>query len=154
MTSVVRAKAQSVADPVERQLLAAVELPASPDRVFQALASREVTDWWIRPGVFDTREWNGDVRTGGLWQASGVAQGRPYALEGEFLEIDAPRTLVHTWHGVGTPDAPTTVTYFLDEAGAGTRLTLRHAGFPSREACENHRIGWETSLNRLAELLG
>ena len=64
---------------------------------------------------------------------------RPYGLEGEFLEIDAPRTLMHTWHGIGAPGAPTTVTYLLEASGPGTRLTLRHAGFASREACHNHR---------------
>ena len=38
--------------------------------------------------------------------------GQPFILEGEFLKIDPPRKLVHTWHGVGTPGAPTTVTTF------------------------------------------
>ena len=32
----------------------------APERVFQALASNEISEWWLRPGVFDTREWTGD----------------------------------------------------------------------------------------------
>ena len=154
MSSETRARARAVADPTEQHLLAAVEIAASPERVFQALTSAEVTSWWVRPGVFDTREWTGDVRPGGRWEASGAARGRPYALEGEFLTIEAPRTLVHTWHGVGAPGRPTTVTYLLEEVAGGTRLTLRHAGFAWRESCESTRVGWETSLERLAELLG
>jgi hypothetical protein len=35
------------------------------ERVFQALASEEIITWWARPGVFDTREWSGEVRVGG-----------------------------------------------------------------------------------------
>lgn len=121
--------------------------------MFRALTPPEITAWWVRPGVFDTREWIGDVRPGGRWAASGIARGQPYAIEGEFLEVDPSRTLVHTWHGVGSPDADV-VTYQLEASGAGTRFTLLHAGFVSRESCENTGVGWETSLARLVELLG
>src|SRR5215471_16522692 len=103
--------ARAVADLAEGLILATVEIPASPERVFQALASPEVVDWWVRPGVFDTREWTGDARAGGRWRASGVGNGRPYVLEGEFLEVDPPRQLAHTWQAAGAPGTPTTVTY-------------------------------------------
>ena len=146
-------EARAVADLAEGHLLASVEVAAPPERVFPALASEEVLDWWVRPGVFNTTQWTGDVRVGGSWRASGIGNGRPYVLEGEFLEIDAPRRLVHTWHGVGTPGAPTIVTYLLERLDEGTRITLRHSGFTSRETCANTCIGWETSFARLAESL-
>jgi uncharacterized protein YndB with AHSA1/START domain len=131
-----------------------VDLAASPQRVFRALASKEVCDWWVRPGIFDTREWTGDVRPVGRWRAAGIGKGgNPYALEGEFLEVDAPRKLVHTWHLVGTPSAPTTVSYMLEKIDGGTRLTFRHSGFISPEASANTAIGWETSFVRLVEIL-
>jgi uncharacterized protein YndB with AHSA1/START domain/uncharacterized protein YciI len=144
VSSNVHSGAHAVADLAEGLILASVELAAPPERVFRALTSPEICDWWVRPGVFDTREWTGEVRVGGRWRASGVGQGRPYGLEGEFLEVDPPRELVHTWQGVGAPGAPTTVTYLLEGLGGGTRLTLRHAGFTTR---------WETSFERLAASL-
>src|SRR5436189_1576493 len=98
-------RARVVADTEEGVMLAGVEVAAPPDRVFRALTSTAILDWWVRPGVFDTREWTGDVRVGGRWQASGVGRGRPYGLEGEFLEVDPPRRLVHTWCAVGSPAA-------------------------------------------------
>lgn len=128
------------------------EISAPPDRVFRALASEEVTRWWVRPGVFDTREWTGEVRTGGRWAASGVGGGNPYTLEGEFLEVRAPEKLVHTWHLAGTPGAPTTVTYELEPTQSGTRVTLKHEGFTSPEGCANTAAGWETSLQKLEDL--
>jgi uncharacterized protein YndB with AHSA1/START domain len=131
-----------------------VELKASPERVFRALASKEITDWWVRPGVFDTREWTGDVRPGGHWRCSGLGRGQPYAIEGDFQEVTPPRKLVHTWQPVGAPAALTTVTYLLEPNGTGTRLTLHHTGFASPELCKNTGIGWDTSFARLAELLG
>lgn len=133
----------------EGSIGASVQVAAPPDRVFQALASNEITKWWVRPGVFDTTEWRGDVRPGGRWSASGTANGRPYTLEGEFLEVDAPRKLVHTWYVAG---ATTTVTYVLEPHDGGTRVTLRHDGFPSTQAGTNTRIGWETSFAQLAAL--
>jgi uncharacterized protein YndB with AHSA1/START domain len=122
----IKGNARAVADTAQGGLIASVELAAPPERVFRALVSKEVTGWWVRPGVFDTREWTGDVHAGGRWCASGIGGGQPYTLEGEFLEVDPPRKLVHTWHRVGTPNTPTTVTYHLERLDDGTRITLRH----------------------------
>jgi uncharacterized protein YndB with AHSA1/START domain len=153
MNSLEQSRARAVADLAEGHILATVEIAAPPERVFRALASPELLDWWVRPGVFDTREWTGDVRVGGRWRASGVGKGRPYVLEGEFLEVDPPQKLLHTWRTAGAPGAPTTVTYLLERLDGGTRITLRHAGFTSRETCANTAVGWETSFERLAESL-
>jgi len=146
--------ARAVADLADGFILASVQVAAPPTRVFQALASTEVCQWWVRPGVFDTREWTGEVRVGGRWRACGLARGRPYTLEGEFREVDPPRKLVHTWQGAGTPGTPTVVTHLLEPVHDGTRITLRHSGFVAPEVCTNTCIGWETSLERLADLLG
>ncbi len=151
--SIEASQARAVANLEEGYVLATVEVPAHPERVFRALTSREITDWWVRPGVFDTREWTGEARVNGTWRASGMGGGKPYALEGEFLEVNPPRKLVHTWRGVGAPGQPTTVTYLLEKLDGGTRVTLRHAGFTSRETCINTCIGWETSFERLAKNL-
>src|SRR5947209_17000807 len=126
--SELKTHARAVSDLVDGQVVASVELAVGPERVFQALASRDVVDWWVRPGVFDTREWTGDVRVGGRWRTSGIGRGKPYAIEGEFLKIDPPRKLVHTWHPVGSPEPPSTVTYELEPTAGGTRITLRHTG--------------------------
>jgi uncharacterized protein YndB with AHSA1/START domain len=146
--------ARAVAEFGEGYARVSVEIAALPERVFRALASQEVVHWWVRPGVFDTAEWTGEVRVGGRWRATGLFRGEPYATEGEFLEVDPPRRLVHTWHGVGAPVAPTTVAYVLESIDGGTRITLQHSGFTSREACANFGVGWETSFERLAEILG
>ncbi|MFI4997440.1 MAG: SRPBCC domain-containing protein, partial [Hyphomicrobiales bacterium] len=114
MTSLANSRARAIADLAQGRILATVEIAAPPERVFQALASKEIVDWWVRPGIFNTTQWTGDVRVGGRWRSSGVARGAPYALEGEFLEVDPPRRLVHTWRRVGAPGAPTTVTYELE----------------------------------------
>ena len=146
--------ARAVADLAQREILATVEVTADPERVFRALASKDITSWWVRPGVFDTREWSGEVCAGGRWRASGISRGQPYVQEGAFVEVDPPRKLVHSWEGAGTADAPSLVSYALEPVAANaTRITLRHAGFAASEVCSAFAIGWETSLERLAEII-
>ncbi len=146
--------ARAAADLAAGFILATVEVPAPPERVFHALVSDEVTRWWVRPGVFDTRKWTADVRTGGRWRAEGIGRGNPYALEGEFLEVEEPRRLVHTWHGAGAPGEPSVVTYDLESTESGTRVTLRQTGMASPPVCAATCIGWETSFLELAAMLG
>lgn len=154
MTSLTNAQGRVSAQSTENGCTMSVDLPAPPERVFHALASAEITSWWVRPGVFDTREWSGDVRVGGRWRAAGMMRGEPYAIAGQFREVDAPRRLVHTWDSAGTPEAPSVVTYELQPTPTGTRLTLRQSGFRSKDLCDRFAIAWETSLERLAGNLG
>jgi uncharacterized protein YndB with AHSA1/START domain len=152
MMSSAEGRARAAADLAKGLIVGEVAIAASPERVFRALASREILNWWVRPGVFNMTEWTGDVRVGGRWRATGTGNGRPFVLEGEFLEIDRPRKLVHTWY-FADAIPPTTVTYRLDPMDGGTRLTLQQLGFAAPDWCMNTCIGWETSFERLAELL-
>jgi uncharacterized protein YndB with AHSA1/START domain len=145
--------AHAAANLAEGSIFGSVKIAAPPERVFRALTTNEVIDWWIRPGVFHTTGWTGDVRVGGRWRAVGTGNGRPFTLEGEFLEINMPRKLVLTWHERGAPGKPTTVTFLLERIDGGTHLTLEQMGFAAPDWCMNTRLGWETSFERLAELL-
>jgi uncharacterized protein YndB with AHSA1/START domain len=153
MTSNTNGRAKAVADVSDGLILASVEIAAAPARVFEALASDAVCEWWVRPGVFDTREWSGDLHVGGKWRAAGVGGGKPYVLEGEFLEVDPPMRLIHTWQAVGSPGKPSIVAYHLEAIERGTRLTLRHSGIGNPTTCMNTAIGWETSFECLQEHL-
>lgn len=93
MKGMTNGKAKAVADHGQGLMRATIDVVASPERVFAALASREILQWWVRPRVFDTRKWTGEVRAGGRWQASGMGARALYTLEGEFLEIDRPTRL-------------------------------------------------------------
>lgn len=125
----------------------------TPERLFRALTTKEICNWWVRPGVFNTQEWSGDVREGGRWTAAGIGDGQAYQLEGEFITVDEPRKLVHTWKPMGAPFKPATLSYDLVPLPDGVRLTLRHTGLPTEEVRERTRAGWETSLFRLREII-
>ena len=150
-----RGAARAVADLSEGAILASVEIAASAERVFETLASPEIAKWWVKPGVFDTREWIGEARVGGRWRATGMmVDGQRWALEGEFLEVDPPHRLVHTWVTPESLGAPSVVTYLLERIEGGTRLTLRHTGVSQPDACMGACMGWESCLTHLALQLG
>jgi len=79
-----------------------------------------------------------------------TARSSPSVLQSEFLEVVPPRKLAHTYGPPGVP--PATVTYIL-EAISGTRITIRHVGFKSREFCTSTYLGWESLLEQLATRL-
>ncbi|HKC19189.1 MAG TPA: SRPBCC family protein [Candidatus Dormibacteraeota bacterium] len=143
--------ARAVADFSQGLAIATVQVAAPPHRVFEAVTSDEVKRWWVRPGVFDTREWKADVRRGGEWCISGVGGGKPYTIEGKFLDVDPPRTLVQTWILGG---AESTITWALEPIDGGTRITLRQTELDNPPTCANTAIGWETSFEELARMLG
>ena len=143
--------ARAVADVTEGTIFATVDIAAAPERVFRALTSDEVTQWWGAAEVYRTTAWAADLRVGGQWRADGVgADGNPFWVEGEYLEIDAPRKLVTTWKPKWDGGATTRVTYRLAPIAGGTRVTLRHEGFGERTAaCDGHMEGWERVLGWL-----
>jgi uncharacterized protein YndB with AHSA1/START domain len=152
MTASVKTGVRAVADVEEGRILASVEIAAPAERVFHALASSEITEWWGSPEQYRTTGWTGDLRPGGKWRAEGVgADGTPFSVEGEFREVDPPRKLVQTWRAAWDGGHETTITYRLEPIEGGTRLTLRHEGFAGRaDSCSGHANGWERVLGWLS----
>ncbi|ABD53277.1 SRPBCC family protein [Jannaschia sp. CCS1] len=140
-------------DPTTGEVEASALFGTTPERLFRAITTKEICTWWVRPGVFNTEDWSGDVREGGRWAAAGIGGGQPYQLEGEFVTVEDPRRLAQTWTPVGAPFEPALLTYDLTPQPGGVHLTLRHSGLPNADVCEKTRAGWETSLARLQEII-
>jgi uncharacterized protein YndB with AHSA1/START domain len=82
------------------------------------------------------------------------ANGQPYSVSAEFLEIQPPRKLVQTWsYDWDKTQAPTRLTYTLEDIPGGTRVVVRHEGFATAEACGSHSGGWELVLGWLVSHL-
>ena len=151
MMTLPKGAARAVADLSAGIILASVEIDAPPERVFAALASPEVAEWWGSPETYRVTRWTGDVRPGGAWRSEGVsADGKPFSVSGEFLEVRAPRLLVQTWTYDWGNKATTTIRYQIDAIPTGSRVTVRHEGFGDDAAdCEAHAQGWERVLEWL-----
>src|SRR5262245_36083639 len=144
MTAKARA-ARAVADLEQGVVLARVEIAVPPERVFRALTTEELALWWGADDMRRTTKHMMDVRPGGAWHSEGKgADGKPFQIEGEVVEVEPPHKLVETWRPSWDPGTVTTVSYRLDAIDGGTRVTVRHSGFGAHsDACESYGQRWE-----------
>jgi len=152
MTAPSKHSARAIADLGDGVVLASVEIAAPPERVFRAITDpEELPRWWGSADTYRTHEWTADVRVGGKWTSRGRgADGKPFSVHGEFVEIDPPRKLVQTWVAEWDGNNTTKITYRLEPIDGGTRVTVRHEGFGTRhESCRVHAEGWERVLGWL-----
>jgi uncharacterized protein YndB with AHSA1/START domain len=81
--------------------------------------------------------------------------GKRVFIVGRVVEVDPPHRLVHTQRLTMRDDPPTLVTWELAEIEGGTRVTLRHTGFPEGtkklESVDKTWIGILRELKRLLE---
>ncbi|HUD66450.1 MAG TPA: SRPBCC domain-containing protein [Candidatus Sulfotelmatobacter sp.] len=148
--------------PDQETVLVEIFIAAPPERVFQAISDPEqLSQWWGQSGLYRITERSADLRKGGKWWCAGVgADGTKFSVEGEYLEIDPPRRLVHTWIASYQGPLRTVVYWDLEpqtvhglhpsgpkKAGTGTLVKLRHEGFVGvpKSAIE-HGEGWKRVL--------
>ena len=156
-------------------VLAEIFIAAPPARVFEAIADpKQRAQWWgikspSAPGPhevtpFRVVETVSDLRVGGKWSNEGVrGDGQRFHLEGEYLEIDPPRLLVHTRVADFVGPFTTVVRWELEphevhglhasgshKVGTGTLVRVRHSGFAGNiDQCHSHQAGWSASLGWL-----
>ena len=145
--------------PAQDTVLAEIFIAAPPERVFEAITDPiQLSRWWGQNCLYRITERTADVRPGGKWSSVGVgADGTSFRVEGEYLEVDPPRRLVHTWIASYMSSLKTVVYWDLEpqsvhnlhpngprKAGTGTLVKLRHEGFAGApQAAVNHGEGWK-----------
>jgi uncharacterized protein YndB with AHSA1/START domain len=133
-------------------------IAAPPDRVFQALVDpRRVPQWWGGQGAgqaYRCTKFENELRVGGSWRSSGVTgDGATFEVFGEYLEIDSPLLLVHTWIASWTGDVKTVVRWELQVAEQGTRVTVRHSGLAAHPEIGQSYRAWPRMLSWLQTFL-
>lgn len=85
--------------PDKDAIVAEILVTAPPARGFEAISDpKQTAQWWGQNGMYCLTETKADVRIGGKWLSAGVGQdGKAFSVDGEYLEVDPPRLLVHTW---------------------------------------------------------
>jgi uncharacterized protein YndB with AHSA1/START domain len=141
-----------------------VYIKASHEAIWDAIVDPAQT---VRYGYRCPVEY--DLRPGGAYRvlaSKAMAEmGSPdVIIEGEVLEADAPQRLVQTWHALfraeTAADAPTRVTWEIEDENGASRLTLTHelGGAPNTAplvagAMPNAGGGWPWMLSDMKTLL-
>ncbi len=80
--------------------------------------------------------------------------GKRVFIVGRVMEVDPPRRLVHSQRLTTRDDPFTVVTWDLEPIGGGTRVTLRHSGWPADTPKLDQVDGtWAMILPELKRLL-
>ena len=155
--------------PDQDVVLAEIFIAAPPERVFQAITDpKQMPRWWGQHGLYRITEWKADLRPGGKWSSVGAsADGSTFQVDGEYLEIDPPRLLVHTWIATWSGSLKTIVRWELEardvhglhhqgpaRTGTGTVVKIRHQGFAGDpKAAAGHEQGWKRVLGWMQAFL-
>ena len=101
-------------------------IEASPERVWQVMASAEGIKQWLGPSQYE-------ARAGAKISFDVKHNGQQFLMFGEVVTFDPPRELAFTWTeqevGAASWPSPTLVTLTLTPEGSGTRVKLVHSGF-------------------------
>ncbi len=131
-------------------------LDAPRTLVFKAWTEPEHLAHWFGPRGFTMTYYRMDLRAGGAYRfGMRSPEGTDHWLQGIYREVIEPEKLVCTYAWAdanGNPTRPETLLTltFADHEGK-TRLTLHQALFESVTACDMHRAGWTSSLDRFEE---
>lgn len=137
------------------EIINEIQIAAPPDRVFQALVDpKQILKWWGKQGIYWCSEYENDLRVGGRWRSAGISgDGGKFEVTGEYLKIEPPRLLVHSWIASWTGEAKTTVSWELEPKTNGTLLRIRHRGLGAYPELAKSYQGWPQLLSWIQALL-
>jgi uncharacterized protein YndB with AHSA1/START domain len=148
-----------VAEPAEHVLVITRIFDAPRELVFKAWTDPFHLARWMGPRGFRSTVVRSELYAGGSYRIHMLGpDGDDHWTQGVFREIVEPERLVMagSWaDGQGNPTSPETLLTitFEEHERKRTRLTLHQAVFESVTARDQHRGGWNSSLDRLAEYL-
>ena len=134
-------------------------LIASPPEVLFGLWTEPVQllKWW-GPDGYETSVHSLETRPGGRWRIIlRRSDGSALAMSGVYRIIEPPRRLAFTWaweNASGARGHETEVEVNFEATPGGTRLVLLQQRFESKQARDNHNVGWSSSFDRLTKVAG
>jgi len=127
-------------------------------KVRQALTDPALLAQWFAPGPMAATVHACDAKVGGHYEIAMIGpdpEGNhaTHTCTGTFTELTDRRVaMTFNWTEEPLPNL-TTLSYDLEEVPQGTKLVLRHTGFPAKEAADMHTQGWEGCLAKLPALV-
>lgn len=133
-------------------------IPSSPEVLFTLwIEPAHLLKWWA-PDGYQCSVDSLDARPGGRWRTIlSSSDGRQVAISGVYRIVEPPRRLAFSWaweDDNGARGHETEVSVDFIPVPGGTRLVLVQQRFQSKQARDNHVVGWSSSFDRLMKLGG
>ena len=131
-------------------------LATSPDKVYRAFLESDALAKWLPPNGFACTVHQLEARVGGSHKMSfrNFTTGGGHTFGGEYLELVPNERLRYT-DRFDDPNLPgeMTVTITLKKVLVGTELNIVQDGIPDAIPVEMCYMGWQQSLDNLAQLV-
>ncbi|WPC65422.1 SRPBCC family protein [Rhodoferax ferrireducens] len=131
-------------------------LRTSPERVYRAFLDADAVAKWLAPHGFTCKVHHMDAKVGGTYKMSftNFTTGNGHSFGGQYHELVPSEKIRYTdsFDDPGLPgEMQTTVT--LKRVSCGTEFTVVQEGLPAAIPLEMCYLGWQESLEQLANLV-
>ena len=131
-------------------------LKANPEKVYRAFTEAAALSAWLPPYGFLGVVHQIDVQVGGTYKMSFInfSTGSNQSFGGRYVEID-PQNFLKYVEKFDDPNLPGEMitSVWLKKVSVGTELKIVQEGIPSAIPVEMCYLGWQESLEKLAELV-
>jgi uncharacterized protein YndB with AHSA1/START domain len=132
----------------EHELVHSILVRASIDEVWSEITRVHGRQRAMMDAVLDTTFQPGDPLS---YRST---DGKRVFIAGRVVAVQAPRRFSHTQQLLMRDDPPTLVTWELDEVDDGTRVTVRHSGWPAdTKDLDKVDATWAVALPELKRLV-
>jgi uncharacterized protein YndB with AHSA1/START domain len=131
-------------------------LTASPEKIYRAFLDPDAMSKWLPPNGFTCKVHHMQAKVGGKYKMSftNFTTEKTISFGGEYHELVENERLRYT-DNFDDPNLPgeIQVTVDLKKVSLGTDITIVQEGLPSVIPLEACYVGWQQSLNNLANLV-
>jgi uncharacterized protein YndB with AHSA1/START domain len=131
-------------------------LRATPEKIYRAFLDADAMAKWLPPNGFTGKVHHLEAKVGGTYKMSftNFSSGGSHAFGGKYLELVPNERIRHTdtFDDANLPgEMQTTVS--LKKVSVGTEVHIVQEGIPEAIPAEACYLGWQESLNLLAQLV-
>ena len=131
-------------------------ITAKPEKIYRAFLDPDAMAKWLPPNGFTCRVNHMQAKLGGTYKMSftNFTTEKSISFGGEFRELVENERLRYT-DNFDDPNLPgeIQVTVILKKVSLGTEMTIVQEGLPTVIPLEACYVGWQQSLNNLANLV-
>ncbi len=131
-------------------------IAARPEKVYRAFLESDAVASWLPPHGYVCTVHELDAKVGGKHRMSfrNFTTGKGHSFGGTYLDLVPGERLVYTdtFDDRNLP-GEMRITVTLKAVSVGTEINIEQAGVPDQIPPEACYLGWQDSLNKLAELV-